>query len=339
MNKLFLTITTLSFSLVVFTSPLHADNNNLVPSQETQQSKISETKKALIQELCEISFNNFLSNPDDSMHYFIKPIESEFMALGFSKMPFEQTVKKSLEDKQTEAKQLKEFASSIAFNALDDYFSEQELKELLEVYKNPLFQKHIKFLGSGWFSPLIDVLKDPKLYEKYESKINQFINLIKDPKIELKGNELVALGVKEFQTFVDFIKENNISIKEKFKTQFPAIAPMTIPLFESKTIDKPQTPMVGEGLKFEKLSTSFNNDPETGKYMILEGEIKNTSNEEKIIPLMKCVPYERKDEILSAAKFKVNATKLQPGESTHFETRLPPDTYLNAKDELRFYKD
>jgi hypothetical protein len=339
MNKIFLRITAFSFLLIVFMSPLYADNNNPVATQETQQPKISEIKKALIKELCDLSFTHFLSNADDSMIYFIKPIESEFKALGFTTMPFEQTIKKSLEDNQTELKQFKELASSISFNVLGDHFSEEELKELLEIYKNPLFQKHTKFLCSGWFSPLIDVLKDPKLYEKYVSKINQFINLIKDPKTELKGNELAELGIKEFKTFVDFIQKNRESIKEKFTIQFPAIAPFAIPFFERMTWAKSQGPIIGEGLKFENLKTSFDRDPETGKYMILEGEIKNISNEEKTIPLMKCVPYERKDEVLSAAKFKVNATKLQPGESTHFETRLPPDMHLNARDELRFYKD
>lgn len=244
MNKIFLGVTAFSFSLIAFMSPLHADDNNPVSTQESQQPKISETKKILINELYDLSFNNFLSNTDDSMLYFIKPIESEFKALGFSKMPFEQTVKKSLEDKQTDLKQFKELASSIALNVLGDHFSEEELKELLEVYKNPLFQKHVKFLGSGWFSPLIEVLKDPKLYEKYESKINQFIDIIKDPKLEIKATELLALGTKEFTKFVDFIKENSESLKEKFKTQFPAIAPFAIPFFESNALTKSQEPII-----------------------------------------------------------------------------------------------
>ncbi|MDP1725054.1 MAG: hypothetical protein Q8L85_10190 [Alphaproteobacteria bacterium] len=339
MNKIFLGVTAFSFSLIAFISPLHADNNNPISTQESQQPKISETKNALIKEICDLSFKIFFSDTKDDILYFFKPIESEFKALGFTTMPFEQTIKKLFDDDPAYNQQLKDFAFTITLSVFGAHFSEEELKELLEIYKNPLFQKHIKFLCSGWFAPLIDVLKDPKLYEKYESKINQIIDINKDLKHIAKNKEFVEIAKKEIETLVNFIQEHSESLKEKFKTQFPAIAPFAIPFFERITWAKSQGPIIGEGLKFENLKTSFDRDPETGKYMILEGEIKNTSNEEKIIPLMKCVPYERKDEILSAAKFKVNATKLQPGESTHFETRLPPDMHLNARDELRFYKD
>lgn len=98
-------------------------------------------------------------------------------------------------------------------------------------------------------------------------------------------------------------------------------------------------PIIGEGLKFENLKTSFDRNHEGGKFMILEGEIKNISDDEKVIPLIKVVPYKREDKVLTSAKIKVNAEKIKPGESAKFKTQLPPDTRLNARDELRFYED
>ena len=98
-------------------------------------------------------------------------------------------------------------------------------------------------------------------------------------------------------------------------------------------------PIPGEGLKFENIKTSFDRNPEGGKFVLLEGEIKNTSNDEKIIPSIKIVPYKREDKILTSAKIKINAEKLKPGESANFKAQLPPDTRLNAQDELRFYED
>jgi predicted Zn finger-like uncharacterized protein len=98
-------------------------------------------------------------------------------------------------------------------------------------------------------------------------------------------------------------------------------------------------PIIGEGLKFENLKTSFDRNPEGGKFMILEGEIKNISNDEKIIPSIKVVPYKREDKVLTSAKIKVNVEKIKPGESANFKTQLPQDTRLNARDELRFYED
>lgn len=237
MRKIFSHLTTFSFFLLL--TPLHADNNNAVIStQEIQQSKISDTKNNLIKEISDLSLKNFFSGPEDTKLYFLQPIEAEFKALGFSKMPFEQTAKKITENNLAHKEQIKDLALTLTLNVFDKHFSEEELKELFEIYKNPLFQKHTKFLGSGWFTPLIDVLKDPKLYEKYESKINQFIDILKSPTLELKNKELIELGIKEFQTFATFVKDHGESIKEKFKTQFPAIAPYAIPFFETKRIRK-----------------------------------------------------------------------------------------------------
>jgi hypothetical protein len=249
MRKIFSYLTTFSFFLIL--TPLHADNNVVVSIQETQQPKISETKNNLIKEICDLSFKNFFSGSEneDTKLYFLQPIESEFKALGFSKMLFEQTAKKITEDNPVYREQIKDFAFMLALNVFDKHFSEEELKELLEVYKNPLFQKHTKFLGSGWFAPLIDVLKDPTLFEKYESKINQFIDMLKSPNLELKGKELVELGIKEFQTFVTFIKDHSEILKEKFKVQFPAIATYAIPFFESQNIHKTQEPIIADEVK------------------------------------------------------------------------------------------
>lgn len=98
-------------------------------------------------------------------------------------------------------------------------------------------------------------------------------------------------------------------------------------------------PIPGEGLKFENLKTSFDRNLEGGKFMILEGEIKNISTEEKVIPPIKIIPYKREDKTLMSAKIKVNGEKIKPGETVSFKTQLPQDTRLNARDELRFYEN
>lgn len=96
---------------------------------------------------------------------------------------------------------------------------------------------------------------------------------------------------------------------------------------------------LAEDLKFENIKTSFERDAEGGKIMVLEGEIKNASSDEKVIPALKIFPYKRQDKVLSAAKFKINAEKIRPGESATFKTNLPADTRLDARDEIRFVKE
>lgn len=234
MNKIFSHITAFHFSIIALTTPLCADNNNNVTSHEAQKPEISETKITLIKELNDLSINNMMSNPENILHYFINPIESEFKALGFLTTPFEQTIKKAIESNQPDqniVKLIKEFALNATLDLFNTHFTEEELKEVLDVYKNPLFQKHAKFLGSGWFAPLIDVLKDPKLFQFYETKITQFIQLIKDENTRKKTNELIETATKELMVLESFIKLNAASLKEKFKTQFPSIAPFAAPLF------------------------------------------------------------------------------------------------------------
>lgn len=96
---------------------------------------------------------------------------------------------------------------------------------------------------------------------------------------------------------------------------------------------------LAEGLKIENIKTSYQRDAEGTKIILLEGEIKNYSEQEMVVPRFKIFPYKRVDKNLSNARFKVNAEKLKPGESTQFSANLPQDVRLHNQDEIRFVSD
>jgi hypothetical protein len=98
-------------------------------------------------------------------------------------------------------------------------------------------------------------------------------------------------------------------------------------------------PLLGKGLAFKKIKTSFEYDSDGNKILILEGNIKNKSTINQTIPSIKIFPYGREDTILASAKFELRERTLKPAESTHFKIQLPPETKLDARDEIRFCVD
>lgn len=95
-------------------------------------------------------------------------------------------------------------------------------------------------------------------------------------------------------------------------------------------------PVIGEGLHFENIKTSYDKDVEGESIILLQGEIKNISNEEKSIPLVAIKPFDEKNTGLSKAKVKIRGDVLKPGESAKFSAQVPASTTLDPQDKFVF---
>jgi hypothetical protein len=196
-----------------------------------KKDKISDTKNALIQELVQKIEKNYKPTFADNL---IKSLEREFKELGLSLMPF----KKSIHEitRKLDAYDLDDDTSIVNF--YNKYFSEEELKERIQLEKNTLLSKLMNkhdgiFWGSNFFPVFIDILKDKNLFEKYETQITLFKKSTNEKSLEKMGMELAEIAFQEFKVFSIFVKSNSEAIKINLKNQFPGVSSLVITLLEN----------------------------------------------------------------------------------------------------------
>lgn len=98
-------------------------------------------------------------------------------------------------------------------------------------------------------------------------------------------------------------------------------------------------PVIGEGLRFENIQTSYDKDVEGEAIILLRGEIKNYSNETRSVPLVAIKPFDQNNKVLKNAKVKIKDDTLKAGESTSFSSEIPASTTLDPQDKFIFVDD
>lgn len=163
--------------------------------------------------------------------------------------------------------------------------------------------------------PAID--PDRETRPRFEAK-----HIQKEKRSSLIGLSVVILLVGVF--FVSVLMGRNQIVKH-----WPAAALMY-------DVVGLHVPVIGEGLRFENIRTSYDTNVEGEQIILLQGEIKNFSSETRSVPLVAIKPFEETNKILAKAKVKIENDSLKAGEVTKFTSEVPATTKLNPQDKFVF---
>ncbi|MDP1725055.1 MAG: hypothetical protein Q8L85_10195 [Alphaproteobacteria bacterium] len=215
MNPKFYLIACLSFSIYQASIEQSiAMGNKDVP---VESAKL-QTKQQLIEELFTLfQFDKM------TLEAFLQPFEKELKELGLPEKPFEQSIKKFNAQTAELSAPLIDLLKDLYTRAHENTFTQQELIELVALYKKPVIQKANMQVVNMFTEPVIKALKDPKLFAEYSSKIITIgITMASTGAFDKEYDSIVT---KEFEAFIQNKHILTPEFLEKLKQRYAGLAP------------------------------------------------------------------------------------------------------------------
>jgi hypothetical protein len=217
MNPKFYLIACLSFSFNhMVTHQTIAMGNKDVPVE----SITLKTKQQLIEELFTLfQFDKM------TLEALLQPFEKELKSLGLPEKPFEQSIKKLNEITTEISAPLIDLLKELYIRAHENSFTQQELTDLITLYKKPVIQKANLLALTIFTDPIITALKDPQIFQEYTSKIMAIGITMAAQNSSSKTMEIATIAVKEFQEFMQNKEIYTPEFLEKLKQRYKGLAP------------------------------------------------------------------------------------------------------------------
>lgn len=217
MNPKIFLIASLSFSFNhMATHKSIAMGNKDVPVE----SATLKTKQQLIEELFTLfQFDKM------TLEALLQPFEKEFKALGLPEKPFEQSIKKLNEITIELSAPLIDLLKDLYIRAHENTFTQQELVDLVALYKKPIIQKTNLLALTMFTEPFMIALKDPKIFQEYTSKIMAIGITMAAQNTSQKTKEIASIAIKEFEEFIQHKEIYTPEFLEKLKQRYAGLAP------------------------------------------------------------------------------------------------------------------
>ncbi|MDP3533066.1 MAG: hypothetical protein Q8S31_07250 [Alphaproteobacteria bacterium] len=215
MNPKFYLIACLSFSIYQASIEQSiAMGNKDVP---VESAKL-QTKQQLIEELFTLfQFDKI------TLEAFLQPFEKELKELGLPEKPFAQSIKKFNAQTAELSAPLIDLLKDLYTRAHENTFTQQELVDLVALYKKPVIQKANMQVLNIFTEPVIKALKDPKLFAEYSSKIMAIG--ITMAATNSSDKEYASIVTKEFEAFIQNKHILTPEFLEKLKQRYTGLAP------------------------------------------------------------------------------------------------------------------
>lgn len=259
MNPKFYLIACLSFSFnQAFIQPNFAMGNKDVPVESANLK----TKQQLIEELFTLFHYDKIT-----LEAFLQPFEKEFKALGLPEKPFQQSIKKLNEMTTELSAPLLDLLKDLYMRAHENTFTQQELTDLVALYKKPVVQKINMHILNMITEPIIKALKDPKIFAEYSSKIMTISITIAATNSVQQTKEITAIAIKEFEAFMQNKQIYTPEFLEKLKQRYAGLAPHLEKWFGKEITEKnttdikeyiEKTPFLKSALSPEQKTTEQN---------------------------------------------------------------------------------
>lgn len=270
MNPKFYLIACLSFSFnQMATHQAIAMGNKNVPVE----SATLKTKQQLIEELFTLFYFDKIT-----LEAFLQPFEKEFKELGLPEKPFAQSIQKLSALTNELSTPLRDLIKDLYMRAHENTFTQQELADLVDLYKKPVIQKMNISIINMITEPIIKALKDPQIFAEYSSKFMAIGMTIAAQNHPQKTKELLSIAIKEFKEFKQNKEIYTPEFLEKLKQRYAGLAPTLEQYF-------------GKEISIQKINDIINNigktTPTTSTEKtngIISQEHKNSSIETPTLP-------------------------------------------------------